>query len=145
MAMVIEISSDSEHWLKLKHAMRATGQRYYFQQNLFDANRVSLFLEDVPEPEGGQLVHSLIVYDGGVGKSSGFSMDSKVFEVYQQETSEQPYLIQEKPAVKSSTNVASASTVCGTCGCRLGRGQVNTKNCQCNCHGTDRRPEGVAS
>jgi hypothetical protein len=136
--VIIEVSSDSEVWLKLKHAIQSTGHRYYFQQNLFDSNRVSLFLEELPEPEGGQLVHGLIVYDGGVGKSSGFSMDSKVFEVYQAETSEQPYQIQEKPAVKSSTNVATAATACVTCGCKLGRGQSNTKNCQCRCHGTDR-------
>lgn len=143
--MLIEVSSDSETWLKLKHAIRATGQRYYFQQNLFDKNRVSLFLEDVPEPEGGELISGMIVYRGGSGISNGFSMDSKVFEVYQQETSEQPYIIHEKPAVKSSTNVASASTVCSTCGCRLGPMQSNIRNCQCNCHGTDRRPEGFAS
>ena len=142
---LIEVSSDSEVWMKLKHAIRATGQRYWFQNNLFDANRVTLFLEEVAEPEEGRLVNGMIVYDGGVGKSSGFSMDSKVFEVYQNEISEQPYFIQEKPAVKSTTNVAAASTACATCGCRLGRGQVNTKNCQCKCHGTDRRPEGTAS
>ena len=141
--MLIEFSTDSDVWLQLKHAIRATGRRYHFQQNLFDSNRVTLFLEELPEPEGGELRNGLIVYDGGSGAAHGFSMDSKVFEVYQQET--EAYQFPNNPVVKPTTNVASASTVCVTCGCRLGRGQVNTKNCQCNCHGTDRRPEGVAS
>jgi hypothetical protein len=83
--VLIEISSDSGIWLKVKHALRASGQRYYFQQNLFDPNRVSLFLEPMPEPEGGELVSGMVVYDGGCGTSSGFSIDSKVFEVYQSE------------------------------------------------------------
>ena len=142
--VVIEINSDSETWIKLKHAIRATGQRYAFQQNLFDKNRVSLFLEDVPEPEEGRLVSGMIVYDGGCGRSSGFSMDSKVFEVYQAEI-DGPYQFPNNPAVKSTTNVASASTVCSSCGCKVGPGQVNIRNCQCKCHGTDRRPEGIAS
>lgn len=83
--MLIEFSSDSEVWLKIKHALHASGQCFWFQQNLFDKNRVTLFLEPLPEPEGGELVSGMIVYQGGSGANHGFSMDSKVFEQYQRE------------------------------------------------------------
>lgn len=63
--MIIEINSDSEVWIKVKHALREAGYRYYFQQNLFDAKHVDMFLEQRPEPEGGELSHGLIVYPGG--------------------------------------------------------------------------------
>lgn len=82
--MFIEISSDSDVWLKVKHALRSSGQRYQFQQNLFDSNRVSMFLEPMPEPEQGRLVNGMIVYDGGA-RIGNVSMDSKVFETYQRE------------------------------------------------------------
>jgi hypothetical protein len=82
---LIEVSSDSEQWLQLKHLIRAAGYRYNLQQNLFDSNRLTLFLEQMPEPEHGKLTHGLLVYDGGCSKSGHFAVDSKVFEQYSKE------------------------------------------------------------
>lgn len=84
--MLIEFSSDSEVWLKVKHALHESGQRFWFQQNLFDKARVTLFLEPMPEPAEGKLVSGMIVYQGGSGINHGFSMDSRVFAEYQKET-----------------------------------------------------------
>ena len=83
--MEIVVSSDSEVWLQLKHLIRAGGYRYYLQDRLFDKQK-TLFLEPLPEPEGGELVSGLIVYQGGSGINHGFSMDSRVFAEYQKET-----------------------------------------------------------
>jgi hypothetical protein len=55
-----------------------------------------------------------------------------------------PYVFHEKPAAKSSTNVATGATVCPTCGCPKGGGSVQQRaereiaaraNCNCKCHG----------
>lgn len=70
--------------MKVKHALRSSGQRYQFQQTLFDSNRVTLFLEPMPEPSEGKLTRGLIVYDGGACVGN-VSMDSKVFETYKAE------------------------------------------------------------
>jgi hypothetical protein len=79
--MILEISTDSETWLKVKHALREAGLRYYLQENLFSPNK-SLFVEPRgPEPEGGRLSHGLVVFDGGA------IIDSHVEEVREQEIS----------------------------------------------------------
>jgi len=78
----IEILSDSETWLQVRHALREAGYKCFLQPNLFDHSHANLFLERrTDEPEGGQLKHGLLVYDGGV------QIDSRVSEVYEQEVS----------------------------------------------------------
>lgn len=84
--MIIEIDSDSQTWIQVKHVLRESGYQYYLQEHLFNTNK-TLFLEPrSPEPEGGELVSGLIVYQGGSGLNHGFSMDSRVFAEYQKET-----------------------------------------------------------
>lgn len=63
----IEINSDSNTWLQVRHALKAAGYRVHLQGNLFAPQVKSLFLEPMPEPEGGRLVaNGMMVYDGGV-------------------------------------------------------------------------------
>jgi len=128
----LKISTDSQSWLYLKHALQEVGLKYNLQEDLFDPYKTLFIDKRYEDPEGGRLTHGMLVYDGGA------VIDSQVQEVYEQEIT-MPVVLQDKPAVKSTTSVASASTVCASCGCRLGPGQTNTKNCQCNCHGTDRK------
>ena len=128
--MILKISTDSQSWFYLRQALQSAGLKFIIQEDAFDYK--TLFIDKrYEDPEGGKLSHGLIVYDGGA------KIDSKIEEVYNEEI-QLPVEIQNKPAAKSITSVASASTVCVSCGCRLGPNQTNTKNCQCVCHGTDR-------
>jgi hypothetical protein len=75
--MVIEIETDSDVWLVLKHAIREAGYSYIIQ-NSVEHNSLEL-KPRAKEPEGGQLKHGFIVYDGGC------QIGSVVQEVYEQE------------------------------------------------------------
>jgi hypothetical protein len=78
--MTLEISTDSESWLHVKHALREAGLKYYLQEQMFTPNK-SLFVEPrAPEPEGGKLSHGLIVYEGGS------AINSAVAEAYEKQT-----------------------------------------------------------
>jgi hypothetical protein len=128
--MILKISTDTQSWLYLKHALHEAGLRFIVQEDLFDPYKTLFIDKRAEDPEGGRLSHGLIVYDGGA------IINSQVQEVYDQEVTT-PVLLLDKPAAKSSTNVASASTVCSSCGCRIGPGQTNIRKCSCRCHGTD--------
>ena len=82
--MVIEIEKESDVWLKVRHALRDAGYKCYFQLNMFDKDRASLFLEEIPEPEGGELKHGLILYDGGK-KFLPFCTVNEIEQVRQEE------------------------------------------------------------
>jgi len=129
--MILKISTDSQSFLYLKQALQAAGLKFVIQEDMFDPYKTLFIDKRYEDPEGGELKHGMIVYRGGA------IIDSQVQEIYEQEIT-MPVVLQDKPAAKSTTNVAAASTVCVTCGCRLGPQQTNTKGCMCNCHGTDR-------
>lgn len=129
--MILKISTDSQSWLYLKQALHSAGLKFIVQDDLFDPYKTLFIDKRHEDPEGGKLSHGFIVYNGGA------IIDSQVQEVYEQEITT-PVEIQDKPAAKSTTSVAAASTACASCGCRIGPGQRNTKGCQCVCHGTDR-------
>ena len=82
--MIIEIQSKSEAWLKVKHALRSAGLKWNLQKHLFEENRVTLFLEQVPEPEGGELVAGMIVYEGGA-RMVPFCAPHEIEQVRQEE------------------------------------------------------------
>jgi len=84
--MVITIPSESSVWLQVRHALRAAGLRYYLQSNLFDKNSSELFLEPVPEPEGGELIAGMIVYEGGA-RMVPFCAPHEIEQVRQEEIS----------------------------------------------------------
>ncbi len=78
--MVIEITTDSEAWLQVRHVLREAGYKVFLQPVLFDTNRANLFLERrADEPEGGELRHGFLIYDGGA------QIGSRIQEVYEQE------------------------------------------------------------
>jgi hypothetical protein len=130
--MVIEISTDSDVWQKVKHALRSAGYRYFLQMDLFDSNRSALFLEPIVEPEGGKLSHGFTVYPGGCENGSHSEQLPDGLLNYDVFNPNPPFIIQERPAAKSSTNVLNAS-VCQTCGCKLD-GKSLTRPCSCRCH-----------
>jgi len=82
--VIITIPSESSVWLQVKHLLRSAGLRYYLQSNLFDKNSSELFLEPIPEPEGGELRNGLIVFDGGK-KFLPFCSVNEIEEVRQEE------------------------------------------------------------
>jgi len=84
--MIIEIQSESEAWLKVKHSLRSAGLKWNLQKHLFEDNRVTLFLEQVPEPEGGDLVAGMLVYEGG-RKFLPFCSVNEIEQVRQEEIS----------------------------------------------------------
>jgi hypothetical protein len=77
--MILEISTDSETWMHVKHALREAGYKYYLQENLFGPNKTLFTERRGPEPEGGKLIHGMIVYPGGC------LVGSEIQEVYDQE------------------------------------------------------------
>ena len=77
--MILQVSSDSESWLRIKHALREAGLKFYLQENMYGPEK-TLFVEPrAVEPEGGKLTHGMIVYDGGC------IVGSTVQEIYDQE------------------------------------------------------------
>src|SRR6266446_9951601 len=119
MALILELETESEVWRRVKHALREAGYKSFLQPNLFDATRANLFLEPRSEPQGGHLNRGFLVFPGSC--EAGSHSEREV----------QPYVIEEKPAAKSSTNVLNAS-VCQSCGCKLD-GQPLKKVCTCRC------------
>jgi hypothetical protein len=127
---IIEINTDSEVWIQTKHALREAGYKSFLQPNLFDNTRANLFLERRAEDPEGKMSHGFIVFDGGcqVGSTSERAVD--------------PYVIEEKPAAKSSTSVLNA-TVCQLCGHKMdGKSAAEGSQsfakdgttCKCGCH-----------
>ena len=68
--MILEISTDSETWMHVKHALREAGYKFYLQENLFGPNKTLFTERRAPEPEGGKLIHGMLVYSGGAEISS---------------------------------------------------------------------------
>lgn len=122
----IEIPLGSEVWLKVVHALREAGYKSFFQTNLFDPTRLSLFLEPRSEPQDGRLTHGLILFPGGCQAGSHSEREIEFLETAE------TFTMQDKPVSKSSTNVLNAS-VCQSCGCKLD-GQPLKKVCACRCH-----------
>lgn len=78
--MILQVSSDSESWLRIKHALREAGLKFYIQETLHGPEK-TLFVEPrAAEPEGGKLTHGMLVYEGGCEVGS-----SIIQEVYEQE------------------------------------------------------------
>lgn len=123
MALIVEISTESEEWRKVKFALREAGYKSFFQTTLYDPERVNLFLEPRSEPQDGHLNRGLIVFPGGCQAGSHSEREIE---------SEETFSLQDKPVAKSSTNVLNAS-VCQSCGCKLD-GQPLKKVCACRCH-----------
>jgi hypothetical protein len=77
--MILQVSSDSESWLRIKHALREAGLKFYLQENMYGPEK-TLFVEPrAVEPEGGKLTQGFIVYQGGA------EISSPIQEVYEQE------------------------------------------------------------
>lgn len=79
--MILKISTDSQSWLYLKHALHEAGLKFIVQEDLFDPYKTLFIDKRTEDPEGGRLSHGLVVFDGGA------IIDSHVEEVREQEIS----------------------------------------------------------